>query len=402
MSDGMRRAGLALFALAVLVLAGFCAVVSRPATRADDAWNRKAAAAYLDKHENAWMAWPKAAREQGTFCVSCHTAMPYALARPALDSATGEKQLTPDERKLADDVTKRVRLWKDIKPYYGGGEASPSRGTEAVLNALVLANYDARNGKLSEDTREAFEEMWSLQKTSGPQSGAWEWISFNNEPWEAPDSAYYGASLAAVAVGLAPENYGSTPEIQQNLTLLRGYLIREAASQTPLNRVMLLWAATESPGTLDQKQREAIVKEIISRQQADGGWCLSTLVGNWKRSDSTPLVMKSDGVATGLIAYVLQRAGIAPTDPHLKNGLSWLVRNQTWWGGHWEGYSLNARHHNLLSPIADFMDDAATAFAVLALTQSEAKAGATASGAGNAHLSAHPETQPTASPSGVD
>jgi squalene-hopene/tetraprenyl-beta-curcumene cyclase len=396
----MTRAGLAVCALAILILAGFCAVISRPESKADNSWNQKAAAAYLDHQEKRWAAWPPAAGDQGTFCISCHTAMPYALARPAIDSTLGEKNSTVEERQLVDSVTKRVRLWRNVGPYFKV-EASQSRGTEAVINALVLANYDARNGKLSEDTREAFEEMWSLQKTSGPQSGAWEWISFNNEPWEAPDSVYYGASLAAVAVGLAPENYGSTPEIQQNLTLLRSYLNREAASQTPLNRVMLLWAATELPGTLDQKQREAIVKEIISRQQADGGWCLSTLVGNWKRSDATPLVMKSDGVATGLIAYVLQRAGVAPDDVHLKDGLSWLVRNQTWWGGHWEGYSLNARHHNLLSPIADFMDDAATAFAVLALTQSEAKAGTTASRARNARLSTHPETQPTASPYGV-
>jgi squalene-hopene/tetraprenyl-beta-curcumene cyclase len=381
MTDGMTRAGLAVCVLAILALAGFCAVISRPMTKADDAWNRKAAAAYLDKQENTWMAWPQAARDQGTFCVSCHTAMPYALARPALDSAMGEREPAADERKLVDNVTKRVRLWKDINPYYGGGEASRSRGTEAVLNALVLANYDARNGKLSEDTRQAFEEMWSLQQTSGPESGAWPWINFNNQPWEAPDSGYYGAALAAIAVGLAPENYGSTPEIQQNLALLRNYLNREAAKQTPLNRVMLLWASTELPGTLDQAGQEAIVKEIESRQQADGGWRLSSLVGNWKRADATPFVMKSDGVATGLIAYVLQRAGVAPSDAHLKNGLSWLVRNQTWWGGHWEGYSLNARHHNLLSPIADFMDDAATAFAVLALTESHAKTTTTTEGA---------------------
>jgi squalene-hopene/tetraprenyl-beta-curcumene cyclase len=377
----MTRAGLAVCALTILILAGFCAVISRPESKADNRWNQKAAAAYLDKQEDRWMTWPNAARDQGTFCVSCHTAMPYALARPVLDSAMGEKGPARDERELLDNVMKRVRLWKDIKPYYGGVQASRSRGTEAVLNALVLASYDARNGKLSEDTRRALEEMWSLQETGGPESGAWQWINFNNQPWEAPDSAYYGASLAAVAVGLAPENYGSTPEIQENLTLLRGYLNREAASQTPLNRVMLLWAATELPGTLDQKQREAIVKEIISRQQADGGWSLSTLVRNWKRRDATPLVTKSDGVATGLIAYVLQRAGVAPDDVHLKNGLSWLARNQTWWGGHWEGYSLNARHHNVLSPIADFMDDAATAFAVLALTQSEAKTRTTVSSA---------------------
>jgi len=55
----------------------------------------------------------------------------------------------------------------------------------------------------------------------------------------------------------------------------------------------------------------------------------------------------------------------------LKDSLSWLARNQTWWDGHWEAYSLNNRHHNPFSNVSGFMDDAATAYAVLALTQAD-------------------------------
>ena len=50
------------------------------------------------------MAWPNAARDRGTFCVSCHTAVPYALARPALRSVLGERDRTPIEVKLLDNV----------------------------------------------------------------------------------------------------------------------------------------------------------------------------------------------------------------------------------------------------------------------------------------------------------
>jgi squalene-hopene/tetraprenyl-beta-curcumene cyclase len=364
--------------LTVCVLAGLCAACSRPETKVDNSWNRKAAAAFLDQREGTWMAWPGAARDQGTFCVSCHTAMLYALARPTLRPGPDQATLSINERKLIDNVTTRVRLWRDLAPYYEN-EPGESRGTEAVLNALILASYDARRGKLSADTRSAFDEMWSLQKSKGAEQGAWPWIQFNNEPWEAYDSPYYGATLAAIAVGLAPEDYRSAPEIQQNLELLRTYLNREYATETLLNRVSLLWASTEIPGILKPEQQESVINEILSKEQADGGWSASSLVGAWKRRDRTPLVMRSDGYATGLITYVLQQVGVSRNDEHVKDGLSWLVRNQTWWGGRWEAYSLNEWHYDLFPIGAHFMNDAATAYAVLALTRADGEpSGATA------------------------
>jgi squalene-hopene/tetraprenyl-beta-curcumene cyclase len=317
------------------------------------------------------MAWPHAARDHGTFCVSCHTVMPFALSQQAIDSALGATNPSASELKLVDNVTTRVRLWKDMQPYYPK-QAGASRGTEAVLNALILASYDARSGKLSADTRSAFDEMWSLQESKGSEQGAWQWIEFDNEPWEAYDSAYYGATLAAIAVGLAPENYRSAPEIQQNLKLLGEYLERESPTQTLLNRISLLWASAKVPGILKPEQQESIVNEILNKQQPDGGWCASSLVGGWKRKDKTPLVTRSDGYATGLITYVLQQAGLPRDNVHVKDGLSWLVQNQSW-GGHWEAYSLNKRRLNPFSNASGFMDDAATAYAVLALTEADAK-----------------------------
>jgi len=337
-------------------------------------WDEQAAAENLDRRESQWAEWPKAARDHGTFCVSCHTAMPYALARPALRAALGEETPSAGERKLLDDVTKRVRLWNTVQPYYSD-MAAQSRGTEAVLNALILASYDARNGHLTSDTRDAFDDMWKLQVTSGDERGAWQWIQFDNEPWEAPDSAYYGACLAAVAVGIAPESYSSTPAVQENLKVLRDYLERESAAQTPLKRVDLLWASANLPGLLNSLQQQSIVDEILSKQRADGGWSLSSLVGKWEREDGTPLVTNSDGYATGLVVLVLEQMGMSRENTHVKEGLSWLVRNQSSWGGGWPGYSLNMRRHNPFSMIARFMDDAATAFAVLALTQTRNQRG---------------------------
>src|SRR5213593_567332 len=86
--------------------------------QASTSWNPKAAAAYLDRRESWWMAWPPAMRDHGTFCVSCHTAVPYALARPALRAALGEAAPSENERRLLESVTKRVRMWKEVTPFY--------------------------------------------------------------------------------------------------------------------------------------------------------------------------------------------------------------------------------------------------------------------------------------------
>lgn len=355
-------------ALAACVVVGVALVWWHLESKSGSSWKPKAAAEYLDRRENQWARWPQASRDHGTFCLSCHTALPYALARPALRATLAETALSPEERQLLDDVTLRVRNWKEIQPYYGD-MADQSRGTEAVLNALVLASYDARTGQLAADALAAFDHMWETQQKTGDDKGAWPWIQFDNEPWEAPDSPYYGACLAAVAVGMAPQNYRSTPAIQENLKLLRDYLTRESAAQSRINRVNLLWASTALQGLLSSAQQQSIVDEILSTQRADGGWSLSSLLGTWRRDDGTPLVADSDGYATGFIVYVLEQFGISHEEVHVKRGLSWLVRNQGIWGGQWLGHSPNRRRHNPFSMVARFMDDAATAYAVLALTE---------------------------------
>jgi squalene-hopene/tetraprenyl-beta-curcumene cyclase len=342
-------------------------------------WSPSAAASYLDQRASWWMAWPPAARDHGTFCISCHTAIPYALSRPSLRSALGEQAPSETERRLLDNVTKRVRLWKESKPYYEN-QARQSRGTEAVLNALILASSGAR-GTLSDDARAAFDNMWALQENTGPQKGAWPWINFRNEPWEADDSPFFGASLAAVASGTAPQSYRSELQIRTNLQLLREYLSREYSKQALIQQAVLLWASTKLPDLLSAEQQRSIIGEVLKKQRDDGGWSLSSVAWTWRetslyslaklwvRSDASPLEAKSDGYATGLIALALQQAGLSRQDPQLQRALAWLARNQSKPDGGWSAYSLNRRHGGT-SGTGLFMSDAATAFAVLALTQS--------------------------------
>jgi squalene-hopene/tetraprenyl-beta-curcumene cyclase len=348
---------------------------ARNASQPPISWNQKAAAAYLDGREVWWMNWPKAARDHQTFCVSCHTVLPYALSRPALHSALAEPSVSVNEQKLIDNVTMRVRLWKEVEPWYsdakvGVHKTRESRGTESVLDALVLSSHDSQTGALSAATRLAFDNMWAQQLQTGDDKGSWFWIQFNNEPWEAFDSQYYGAALAGIAVGTAPQNYRATPEIQTNLTILLEYLAAQASKQSPLNRMILLWVSAKLPETLKPGEKQSIINEILSKQQEDGGWSLTSLVGPWKRHDGTPLETVSDGYATGLAVYALEQGGIIRKNLQLNRGLSWLANNQDKTEGRWLAYSLNKKRNPSSDP-GPFMNDAATAYAVLALTQAK-------------------------------
>jgi squalene-hopene/tetraprenyl-beta-curcumene cyclase len=334
-------------------------------------WDARAAAAYLDARQAWWSGWQTAARDHQTACVSCHTALPFALARPALRGALHETEPSSAERRMVDDVIKRVSLWREVEPFYpdqtrGLPKTSESRGTESVLNALVLATRDAHVGQPSDDARAAFDNMWALQFRSGDLSGGWAWLNFHNEPWEANDSPYLGAALAAIAVGREPGAYASTAENQERLKRLRDYLRRGMATQPLLNRAMLLWASGGIADLLSAEERQAVVDTLCSRQRADGGWSVASL-GQYKRGDNTPLDTVSDGYATGLVAYALQRAGVGATDAHVSRAIGWLVEHQDHTTGTWTASSLN-KQRDPTTDIGKFMSDAATAYAVLALT----------------------------------
>jgi squalene-hopene/tetraprenyl-beta-curcumene cyclase len=362
-------------ALASGLTAAFCVLGFSAGTGENLQWDRKAAASYLDGRQTWWMNWHESARDHETFCVSCHTVVPYALARPALRSALGETAPSESERKLLENVTKRVRMWNDMAPFYsdekvGVHKTSQSRGTESILNALILASYESGNAAPSKTLSNALQNMWSEQQKAGEKKGSWFWLNFHTQPWECDDSPYYGATLAAVAIGTAPGGYRSTPAIQPGVQALREYLMRSYEAQPLNNRIFLLWASTKLPGLLNPEQQKTVTDSVFALQQQDGGWSLSSLVGPWKRGDGTPLETKSDGYATGVISFVFQQAGVSPTEAQLSKSLAWLASHQDKTQGLWPAYSLNKQR----TPAADgwlFMSDAATGYSVLALTQAQ-------------------------------
>lgn len=340
--------------------------VSQAQTGGTRSWDPKAAATYMDGRLSWWESWPAAARDHDTFCVSCHTSLPYALSRPALRAALAEQGPSAVERKFLDNIARRVALWQEVEPFYsdaknGVPKSAEARSTEAVLNALVLARYE------EPAAIDALRNMWALQLKAGEKRGSWTWLNFHNEPWEADDSAFWGAALAGLAAGWAPQEYRNRPEIQENLALLGEYLQREQQGQSTLNRAVALWASGKLPRLLKPGQRAAIVADIGGKQRADGGWSASSLVvKEWKRRDGTPLDPESDGYGTGLMVTALEQSGISEAQAAIAKGLDWLERHQDH-SGAWLATSMN-KQRDPASDAGRFMNDAATAYAVLALS----------------------------------
>jgi hypothetical protein len=82
----------------------------------------------------------------------------------------------------------------------------------------------------------------------------------------------------------------------------------------------------------------------------------------WVRG-SGPTARRSTCAAT----LALESAADARSQPHVKRGLSWLVAHQDPATGSWFAASLN-KQRDPTSDAGKFMNDAATAYAVLALT----------------------------------
>lgn len=348
---------------------------SRPvhgaASASAPAWNQRAAAQYLDAREVWWQAWPRAQKEHGTLCISCHTVVPYAMVRPALRRALGEALIPAPEQTMLASVEKRVMDWAAMAPFYpdekyGPGKAAESRATEAVLNAVILADYDRAQGQVKPVTRTAFANAWALQESSGPLAGAWKWQDFHLGPWESSESGYQGAALFFISAVSLPGGFAREPETRAHLDRLGDYLRRDYAAQPLVNQLYVLWASAEEPGLLTPAQRKSLVAALEAQRQADGGFRLAALDPR-DRIDHSSQPAASDGYATGLAVVALEAVHTPRRDPLLNRGIAWLEQHQQP-DGAWTAASLNKQRDPASDP-ALFMTDAATAYAAFALAQ---------------------------------
>ena len=279
-------------------------------------------------------------------CFSCHTNYAFLMARPAI-SANAPAHAAG--RAYAEQLVSE--RWK---------EKGPRWDAEVVMTGAILALNDAATtGKLHPLTREALDRTWTVQH----EDGGFDWLKCGWPPMESDD--HFGATMAAIGVGAAPEGYAQTPAAQAGIAKIRAYLKANPAP-TLHHRAMILWAATYLDGFMSAEERQAVIDDLVKLQHADGGWGLASL-GDLKRSDDKQQEPQtSDGYGTGFVIYVLRRAGLPADDARLERGIDWLKANQRE-SGRWFTRSLNKDNKH-------FISHAGTAFALLALASCEPQA----------------------------
>jgi len=288
--------------------------------------------------------------------MSCHTGLTYMLSRPMLRRALGEIAPARWETGMLEGLKARVE---------DNSAPDEAADAQAVLAALALAIDDQRSARgLSRETETAFQRMWRLQVGDGTRKGAFPWNNSGRDPYS-NDATYMGASLAALAVAIAPGDYRSRPEIRGNLDALENYLRNSANGQALHHRLISLWASAKLKGLLPEAAAQQILTETWQGQEADGGWTLKSL-GPWKDHPKAPAQPGSNAYATALVALSVQEYGISREDPRVVKALNWLKAHQDSHDGAWAAASFN-KQYEAGSMQIEFMRDAATGFAVLAL-----------------------------------
>ncbi len=290
------------------------------------------ATSFLD---SASLNWQKTRK-----CMTCHTNYAYLYARPLIAKNAPAHQTV---RAFAENLV--TQRWE---------EKGPRWDAEVVATAAALAFNDAATtGKLHPVTRTALDRMWTVQL----DDGGWSWLKCGWPPMESDD--HYGVTLAAIAVGVAPDGYIKTEAAQQGLAKLREYL-KNNPPPTLHHRAMLLWASSNIEGLLTEAEKKQTIQDLLELQHDDGGWGLATL-GDWERADGKEQDLKSsDGYGTGFVIYVLRNAGVAAAAPELQRGIRWLKSNQRE-SGRWFTRSLNKGSKH-------YITHAGTAMAILALS----------------------------------
>lgn len=295
------------------------------------------AAQYLDRSS---LTWQKAKK-----CATCHTNMPYLMARPALGDAAKD---SGEVRAFYEFyVTER---WVKRPPNENQGFWPIVVGTGLVFNDLQTT------GKLSDEARKTLDIMWTVQR----EDGGWRWPDCDYAPMEIDD--HYGVTLAALTVGIAPDGYAETEAAKAGLAKLRDFLKNDPPKSLH-HRAMLAWCSKRIDGIATADERAATLSELLALQLPDGGWSTAGFLTDWKgleREDGEPLATQtSDAYGTGLVMMIARDLGVPADDERLQRGVTWLLANQRE-GGKWFTRSPVNDARNLIS-------NTGTAFAILAL-----------------------------------
>ncbi len=343
----MRQSVIGAFLIMILMFAPLQVVVSAQLVTLDDVvapgpnrsdepiaeeYSLDRATNFLDSASLHW--------QQQRKCMTCHTNYAYLYARPGI---SGEVLAHREVRRFAEQLV--LERWKTKGPRWDA---------EVVATAAALAFNDAATtGELHLATRKALNRMWTVQR----EDGGFSWLKCGWPPMESDD--HYGVTLAAIAVGVAPEDYANSEAAKKGLEKIRKYLDKNLPP-TLHHQAMLLWASSYLDGLIANEKKKICIEKLLSLQKKDGGWALATL-GDWKRSDGKDQdVDTSDGYGTGFVIYILRRAGMSADSPPIRRGIHWLKTHQRE-SGRWFTRSLNKDSKH-------FITHAGTAMAVMALS----------------------------------
>ena len=83
---------------------------------------------------------------------------------------------------------------------------------------------------------------------------------------------------------------------------------------------------------MERQEREETLRQMLSKQLADGGWSTPSFLADWKdfrRKDNKPHDVETpDAYGTGLALVVAREMGVPASDARLQKGVAWLKANQ--------------------------------------------------------------------------
>ena len=358
--------------------------------RAAEGWDTAAAASYLDARMDAWWAKAKPLKtgDAEVKCLSCHTAVPYrgppgAAHRDGAGRAHRARGANSRDGAAARAARRHPAAGPRPHRRQEGGVARRRGGVER--GGAHAYDTLGRSGMGSDASRAAIARLWEVQRADG----AWDWLNFGLEPYEANDAVFHGATLAAIAAGTSAGRHASQDATgKAGVERLQRYLrttSRRSASSTRPGRS---WRRHGCPASSTPHRPTRSSASWSRRSALDGGWSMADL-GPWRWTKAAApyappgttdaaLLGASDGYATGLALHAMKHSGVGRPRPGHAKGIAWLVANQkagkpddpSW--APWRAHSLNFdREHGgeKGEPWRRmFMSDLATAFAVLALT----------------------------------
>ena len=223
-----------------------------------DEFSLDAAVAFLDNAAQTWQNDRK--------CFACHSDYTFLETRPLVSWKTPvHDQLRAKLEQLAANP----------------GKVS-FRVTEGVMAACVLAQNDAlTTGKLHPVTRQALDYMWTLQS----EDGGFDWLKSDQPPSEVDD--HFGATMAVIGVGMAPDGYAETPAALAGLAKLREYLKNNPPVNLHQRSHVAAGLAARRRDHDSNRTSRSDRRPICCRRNSNGGWGIVSL-GNWQRHDGKP------------------------------------------------------------------------------------------------------------------